>query len=267
MTGTATKTCSPICGEGTEAAVVAPFVLAAKGRTMGVGVSQCPAGTEAVTQGDCEAASVSAGAAFNFGQAGINNYVESWADAPPGCFIRAFSAWYVQWNGNEREKLSVHFNTGVGTDRVVDPQYQNVCRSVGPAGCQCSAGFTGMTGTTTKTCQTQAETQAALATTAKAAAFAADAHLANNNYASSETFYLRSYELFTQELDPSHFMAKAMLARVNKVREVQGKAPATDADASGVSTPLDPSTVPNQRYDTSTDPVTAPATLTLAAGW
>jgi hypothetical protein len=114
-----------------------------------------------------------------------------------------------------------------------------------------------MTGTTTKTCspaQTQAETQAALVTTAKAAAIAADAHLANNNYASSETFYLRSYELFTQELTASHFMTKAMLARVNKVREVQGKAPATDADATGVSTPLDPSTVPNQRYDTSTDP-------------
>jgi hypothetical protein len=98
-----------------------------------------------------------------------------------------------------------------------------------------------MTGTTTKTCspaQTQAETQAALVTTAKAAAFTADAHLANNNYASSETFYLRSYELFAQELTASHFMTKAMLSRVNKARQAQGKAPATDADATGVSTPF-----------------------------
>jgi hypothetical protein len=44
-----------------------------------------------------------------------------------------------------------------------------------------------------------------------------------------------------EELDASHFMAKAMLSRINKVREVpvRGKAPATDADATGViSTPV-----------------------------
>jgi hypothetical protein len=75
-----------------------------------------------------------------------------------------------------------------------------------------------MTGTTPHTCQTIAEAQAALATTSKAAAIAADAHFTNNDYlyASSETFYLRSYELFTQELTASHFMVKAMLSRLNK---------------------------------------------------
>jgi hypothetical protein len=80
--------------------------------------------------------------------------------------------------------------------------------------------------TVTHTPTLTAQDQAALVTTAKAAASIANSHFDNDNYARSETFYLRAFEISAQDLTASHFITKAILSRLNKVRQAQGKAPA-----------------------------------------
>jgi len=90
---------------------------------------------------------------------------------------------------------------------------------------------------------------ASLETSAEAALRIGDSHLRDTTYASAEPFYRQSYTLVATKLSAGHFMAKAMLRRWNKMRELNGnKNAATDEDAPGVSTgvntALNKSTVP-----------------------
>jgi hypothetical protein len=106
---------------------------------------------------------------------------------------------------------------------------------------------------------------ASLVTTAKAAALTAHGHLTNSKFASSEAFYLRAYELFTQKHGAGHFLTKAMLSRLNRVRKLNGnKAPATDTDAPGVSTPLDILTTP-RHFQVTPPPTPAPGYFTSSS--
>jgi hypothetical protein len=90
---------------------------------------------------------------------------------------------------------------------------------------------------------------ASLETSAEAALSIGDSHLQDTTYASAEPFYRQAYTLLATKLSAGHFMAKAMLRRWNKIRELNGnKNAATDEDAPGVSTgvntALNKSTVP-----------------------